>query len=104
MEILIIFGATSLCLVGTGIYIWKKEAIHLLSNFPKDPERIKDRPGLARWAGLFLIFIASLLATQGFLIQWLDETPYALVPLAAGIPLIGLSAVIYMVGGQKYLK
>ena len=103
MEVLVIFGGIALLLAGFGVYIWKKEAVHLLSNFSNDMDRIRDRKGLARWAGIFIIAISLILFIEGVLIWRYDGTEYEIVPVVATLPVISLLTVVYLAGGQRYL-
>ncbi|WP_247237696.1 DUF3784 domain-containing protein [Telluribacter sp. SYSU D00476] len=104
MEVLLIFGAIALLLVGLGIYIWKKEATYLLANFPRDPQQIRDRKGLARWAGLFLIILAGVLLLEGVLLWQLKDSRYELVPVVVMIPAVSLLTVLFLIGGQRYIE
>lgn len=104
MEVLFIFGVIALLLVGLGIYIWKKEATYLLANFPKDPQQIRDRKGLSRWAGLYLIILAGILMLERVLLWQLADSRYEMVPVVVMIPTVSLLTVLFLVGGQRYIE
>ncbi|TDB69126.1 DUF3784 domain-containing protein [Arundinibacter roseus] len=104
MEIILILGCVAILVAGLGIYIWKKEATNLLSNFPKDPSKIRDRKGLARWAGQFLLVLSILLFLEGVAIYTYDNTPYEWLPIAVFIPLTSLLTIGFLVGGQRFIQ
>jgi hypothetical protein len=103
METLLLFGAIAALVAGLGIFIWAKEATWLLANFPKEPGTIRDRKGLARWAGLFLLTLAVLLLLEGVLLWQLQGTRYELVPVVVLVPVVGLLTVGFLVGGQRFI-
>lgn len=43
-----IIGGLGCLLIGLGVFIWKKQALYLLSNFLHDPNKLTDPAGLAR--------------------------------------------------------
>lgn len=102
MMLLIIFGLTSLLLIGMGIYIRKKNAIWLLSNFSED--RVRDKAGMARWASLFLYLFAGIFFIFGYGIFKYQGTAYEIVPVFVLIPCILLLTVLYLTGGQRFLN
>ncbi|GAB2763264.1 hypothetical protein GCM10027275_00310 [Rhabdobacter roseus] len=104
MDGLIIFGLIALVLAGVGTFIWTKEATYLLANFPKDPAQIRDRKGLARWAGTFLWVLAGVFLLEGYLVWKFHQTKYELVPLVVLIPVVSLVTVIFLVLGQRFVN
>lgn len=104
MMALYIFGAMGLAVAGLGIYIWKWEATHLLANFPKTPTKIRDKKGLARWAGIFSLILAALFVLEGYLVYKLEGTKYDSVPVLVGIPVTSFLVVAFMIGGQRFIE
>lgn len=103
MGLPIVFSIISLFLAGAGTFIWKKEAIWLLSNFPKDETKIRDKKGLVKWAGMFLYLIAILIIIIGFTLFQLADTKFSMVPMAVFIPVASILTVLYIVGVQRFL-
>lgn len=54
---MITFVLIGILLIVLGWYIWQKQAIWLLSNF--DESTTENKPGLAKWAGKWLIVIET---------------------------------------------
>jgi len=104
MKEIYIFGITGSFLIGLGVFIWKKQAIYLLSNFPRDPNELTDPKGLARWAGIFIICIGLIFFISGGLVVWLKGTEYE--PLTIVFLLIStfLLTITYLIGGQRFVK
>lgn len=101
-EYLLVNGTLGLLLIGLGGLIWKFEWIHLLNNFRY--RAIRDRAGLARWAGQFLLLLGVLLLSFGGLMAAAgDERTRHW--LAFGMVLsMGLSVVIYGKGGRRFVE
>lgn len=102
MTVMIIFGTIALFLMGAGAYIWSEKAIQLLQNLPAGVT-VRDRDGLARWAGIFLILMGCAWLFVGFCTWKYQETPYELVPLIISIPLMYLSIVVFLVRSQRFI-
>jgi nucleoside recognition membrane protein YjiH len=101
MLLTIFFAIIPILLSGTGVYIWKREAIWLLSNFAE--ASVKDKKGLARWAGIFLCLFAVLMLLFGFSITRFAGTPYELLPVLLLIVCICPLVITYMMGAQRFL-
>lgn len=101
---LFIFGITGSFLVSLGLFIWKKQAVYLLSNFPHDPNQLTDSAGLARWAGIFLILMGVVAFISVGLAWWLSGTKYEWGFIVFFILSILLLTIIYLIGGQRFVK
>lgn len=104
MAELYIFGITGSLLVGLGLFIWKKQAVHLLSNFPHDSTQLTDTKGLARWAGTFIILIGGIFFISGGLAWWLKDTKYESLIIVFLLLSTFLLTIIYLIRGQRFLK
>ncbi|NBB23376.1 DUF3784 domain-containing protein [Runella sp. CRIBMP] len=104
MKEIYIFGITGSFLIGLGVFIWKKQAIYLLSNFPRDPNELTDPKGLARWAGIFIIFIGLIFFISGGLTMWLKGTKYELLTIVFLLISTFLLTITYLIGGQRFVK
>lgn len=91
-------------LIGLGLFVWKKQAIYLLSNFPHDPNQLTDPKGLARWAGIFLILMGLAAFITVGLSWWLSGTEYQAAFIAFFILSILLLTIVYLIGGQRFVK
>lgn len=99
-----IFGITGSLLVGLGLFIWKKQAIYLLSNFPHDPHKLTDKKALARWAGTFIMLIGVIFFISGGLAWWLKGTKYESLIIVLLLLSTFLLTIIYLIGGQRFVK
>jgi hypothetical protein len=99
---LIVFGSIALVCFSAGGYIWANQATHLLQNFPS--EYVKDKKGLAGWAGKFLILIGCLWLLIGFFTWKYASTKYELLPIVIAIPATYLLLVGFLAGGQRFIK
>lgn len=93
-----VFIGLLLCFLGA--YIWRNEAIWLLSNFSE--ENTNDKKGLAKWAGKWILAMGALGIINGLLIYfWKEEEGVFVAIFAVGTLVM---CVFYLVGGQKYVK
>ena len=99
-----ILGGVGSLLIGLGLFVWKKRAFYLLSNFPHDPNQLTDPEGLARWAGTFIILMGVCAFISIGLAWWLRETKYEWTPIVFFILSIFLLTIIYLIGGQRFVK
>ncbi|WP_428655968.1 DUF3784 domain-containing protein [Runella sp.] len=104
MNDLWVIGGVGCLLIGLGLFIWKKQAIYLLSNFPHDPNQLTDLKGLARWAGIFLILMGLAAFITAGMAWWLSGTKYEWVFILFFILSIFLLTIIYLIGGQRFVK
>lgn len=94
------FAGVGILLGVLGGYVWRYEAIWLLSNFRE--ETTKDKAGLARWAGKWLLAMAllALLTSAGIAFF----SPYEGYFVAFFVVTLLLMTIFYLIGGQKYTK
>lgn len=97
----VIFSLITILLVGMGTYIWKAQAVWLLSNFSEAD--IRNKVGMAKWAGLCLYLFATFFLAFGCGIYLLRGTLYEIVPIFILIPSMLVVTIIYLVGGQRFL-
>jgi Domain of unknown function (DUF3784) len=99
-----VLGGCGGLLIGLGLFVWKKQAIYLLNNFPHDPNQLTDSAGLARWAGIFLILMGVVAFISVGLAWWLSGTKYEWGVIVFFILSILLLTIIYLIGGQRFVK
>ncbi len=99
-----IIGGLGGLLIGLGLFIWKKQAIYLLSNFPHDPNQLTDPKGLARWAGICMILMGAVAFITVGLSWWLSGTKYEALSIVFFILSIFLLTIIYLIRGQRFIK
>lgn len=99
---MITFVLIGILLIVLGWYIWQKQAIGLLSNF--NESTTENKPGLAKWAGKWVMVMGIWSISIGIAMNyWNTDSAQIALPLifVAGIVTMSL---LYIVGGQKYLK
>lgn len=99
---LIVFDTIALVCFALGGFIWGNNASHLLQNFPA--ELVKDKKGLAGWAGKFLILLGCFWLIVGFFCWKYAGTRYEILPIVIAVPVTYLLLVVFLATGQRYLK
>lgn len=99
-----ILGGCGCLLIGLGLFVWKKQAIYLLNNFPHDPNQLTDPKRLSRWAGILFILMGLSVFISVGIAYILRETEYEwLTIVSIAISILPLT-VIYLIGGQRFIK
>jgi|GEM_PF-5141332 len=101
-EYLLVNGVIGLALIGLGGLIWKFEWIHLLNNFRY--RAIRDRAGLARWAGIFSMLIGGLLIGFGWVMDSAHQERTQQLLAFGMVMLMVISLGIYLKGGQRFVE
>lgn len=101
-QIQTVFGTIGLFLMAAGVLIWYYRLIHLLNDFRDKP--IHDPAGLARWSGLFFIWMGIVLFGTGWLVERANTERTQFEMLCGMVVLQLLSTRIYQRGGARYLE
>jgi len=99
-----VLGGCGCLLIGLGLFVWKKQVIYLLSNFPHNPNKLTDPKALARWAGICMILMGAVAFITVGLSWWLSGTEYEALFIVFFILSIFLLTIIYLIKGQRFIK